>query len=97
MFDINDQDVKRIQKLRTDVLDMIYDLSAGSKRKAVKKEKLRSNVSIEDQNYIDIIDFLKDENLILVVDSDEKYYITHEGIKKAEEYKIKSKPRMRKT
>lgn len=97
MFNISNPDVRHIQKLRTDTLDMIYDLAVGSKRKAVTKEKLRSCIKIEDQNYIDIIDFLKDENLILVVDSDEKYYLTHEGILTAEEYKTKPEPRQRKT
>lgn len=95
MFNITEPNVKHIQKLRIEVLDTIYDLSAGSKRKSVSKEKLRSRITIEDQNYIDIIDFIKDENLISVVDSDEKYYITHEGIIKAEEYKLKHEPRLR--
>lgn len=96
MFNINEPDVKHIQKLRIEVLDTIYDLAAGSKRKSVSKEKLRSRINIEDQSYIDIIDFIKDENLILVVDSDEKYYITHAGIIKAEEYKLKPEQRIKK-
>ena len=81
-------DIKSIDRQRTEVLSIIYEICGGSKRQSASIKEILDWVAIEGSVYVDIIDYWVDEGCINRESEGtdgEEYFLTHKGIVRAEE------------